>query len=452
MPKLATIAAAALSLIAMLGLLASIGFGPDQRQWTALIGDQDTPVDAVGRVARQTQWEATTTLAPPTTISRLVRVEKGDSLMALLRRVGVSAGEAQQAIDALKGDYDPRRDLQIGQTLSLAFAANRAQGLTFDGLVLPVAYDTEVAVRRSEDGFAAHQVARRIERRLESVAGEINDSVYRAGIDAGMPPQLLANLIRIYSYDVDFQRGIHPGDRFEFLYERVYDDAGEPIHTGDVKYAKLTLSGRELPLFRYETTKGTVDYFTAKGESVRKALLRTPIDGARISSSFGRRRHPILGYTKLHTGTDFAAPSGTPIFAAGDGVIESIGRNGGYGNYIRIRHNGSYKSAYGHMKGFARGLGSGNRVRQGQIIGYVGTTGRSTGPHLHYEIHRDGKKVNPVALKLPSGEKLAGDELARFAAYRDSVAQQFAALGADAQTPTMLACAENTPAAANATC
>ena len=142
MPKLATIAAAALSLIAMLGLLASIGFGPDQRQWTALIGDQDTPVDAVGRVARQTQWEATTTLAPPTTISRLVRVEKGDSLMALLRRVGVSAGEAQQAIDALKGDYDPRRDLQIGQTLSLTFAANRAQGLTFDGLVLPVAYDT----------------------------------------------------------------------------------------------------------------------------------------------------------------------------------------------------------------------------------------------------------------------------------------------------------------------
>ncbi len=451
MPKLITGSVAGTSLIALLGLLGSLSIRPADREWPPLTVDLDTPVDASRTVALHTEWEALTTLAPPLAVSRSVRVEKGDSLMRLLTGAGVGTHQAQAAIDALAGVYDPRRDLQIGQTLSLQFTQGGAEELTFQALRLPVAYDTDVAVRRGADGFTANEVARPVERRLERAAGVINDSVYQAGIEAGMPPELLVSLMRIYSYDVDFQRGVHPGDGFELLFERVYDDAGEPIHTGDVMYAKLTLSGHELPLFRYETTGGTIDYFTPKGESVRKALLRTPIDGARISSNFGNRRHPILGYTRLHAGTDFAAPSGTPIYAAGDGVIEAIGRNGGYGNYIRIRHNGAFKSAYAHMSKFARGLDRGERVRQGQVIGYVGSTGRSTGPHLHYEIHRDDKKINPMKLKLPSGEKLAGEELERFAAHRINLTEQFAALG-EADGPTMLACVDGEPVEGRATC
>ena len=172
---------------------------------------------------------------------------------------------------------------------------------------------------------------------------------------------------------------------------------------------------------------GQFKFVVAEGESVRKALMRTPIDGARLSSRFGKRKHPILGYTRLHAGADFAAPSGTPIYAAGNGVIEAIGRNGGYGNYIRLRHNGTYHTAYAHLKGYARGLKKGTRVRQGQVIGYVGSTGRSTGPHLHYEVHRNRKQINPLTLKLPSGEKLAGERLAEFQTHREQVDRAFAA-------------------------
>ena len=190
------------------------------------------------------------------------------------------------------------------------------------------------------------------------------------------------------------------------------------------------LSGKEFRLYRHETSDGEVDYFDAKGRSSRKALIMTPIDGARISSGFGRRKHPILGYTKMHRGTDFAAPSGTPVYAAGNGVVEKAGRNGGYGQYIRIRHNGTYKTAYAHLSGYARGITSGARVKQGEVIGYVGTTGRSTGPHLHYEVLLENKQINPKKLNLPSGRTLTGKELARFNAARGALENRYATLPA----------------------
>jgi murein DD-endopeptidase MepM/ murein hydrolase activator NlpD len=198
----------------------------------------------------------------------------------------------------------------------------------------------------------------------------------------------------------------------------------------------MVLSGKRMRLYRHRSTDGETDYFDAKGHSVRKALVVSPVDGARISSGFGRRRHPILGYTKMHRGTDFAAARGTPVYAAGRGVIETAGRNGAYGRYIRIRHNGTYKTAYAHLQGYVRGIKRGKRVRQGQVIGYVGSSGRSTGPHLHYEILRNGKQINPKRLNLPSGRILKGAELARFQTARAALETRLAALPSGARLVT----------------
>jgi murein DD-endopeptidase MepM/ murein hydrolase activator NlpD len=227
---------------------------------------------------------------------------------------------------------------------------------------------------------------------------------------------------------VDFQRSIRPGDGFEVMFEKLYTEDGEFARFGNVLYGKLVLSGTNLPLYRFTTKGGLTDFFGTIGKSARKALMRTPIDGARLSSGFGRRRHPILGYTKMHRGLDFAAPRGTPIYAAGNGTVVYRARNGAYGNYIRIRHNSEYSTAYGHMSRFSRKVRRGRRVKQGQIIGYVGTTGRSTGPHLHYEVLNRGRQLNPFRLKLPSGKSLKGAELVRFNAERQRVQEKYTSL------------------------
>ena len=202
---------------------------------------------------------------------------------------------------------------------------------------------------------------------------------------------------------------------FDILLEKLHQKNGGFARWGEILYAKLTLSGKPLRLYRYKSKRHGVEYFDERGRSAQKALMKTPINGARLSSGYGRRRHPILGYTKIHRGVDFAAPRGTPIYAAGNGVISYAGRKGAYGNFITIRHNGHYSTAYAHLRNFKRGVRRGRRVTQGQIIGYVGSTGRSTGPHLHYEIHVNGRKTNPLRLKLPSGRNLKGAELRHFA-------------------------------------
>jgi len=212
------------------------------------------------------------------------------------------------------------------------------------------------------------------------------------------------------------------------MFDEYRDEDGRMAKTGNISVAEMVLSGQKIRLHRYKAKDGFVDYYSATGQSVRKALLRTPIDGARISSGFGRRRHPILGYTRMHKGLDFAARRGTPIYAAGDGVVDFAGRKGGYGKYVRIRHTGTYKTAYAHMHRYGKGVRTGRRVRQGQIIGYVGSTGRSTGPHLHYEVHKNGRQVNPRSIKLPSGRKLKGRELTAFKTYRVELDRDYAAL------------------------
>ena len=404
-------------------VLASAAAGPDLELQTAALtptASWPRPLDAATRAAI-----AAEAVAPA--INRQVEIKPGDTLMRLLTDAGVARPEAHAAITALAEVYSPRK-LRPGQRLRLALAAGPATGedeapLGLLSLSLGASAEQDIhVVRRPEGaGFVARTEARPLERRTSVHSGTIEISLYGAALEAGMPNEVMIELIRLFSFDVDFQREIQPGDQFEVLYDSYYDRGGALAKTGTPRYAAMVLSGKRLEFYHFVTDGGLDDHFDANGRSVRRALLRTPVDGARLSSGYGLRKHPIQGYTKMHRGVDFAAPRGTPIYAAGRGTIEAIGRNGGYGKYIRIRHNGTYKTAYAHMKSYARGLTRGARVKQGQVIGYVGSTGNSTGPHLHYEIFMGGKQVNPRKVKLPSGKKLTGADLEAFQQARAEI-------------------------------
>jgi murein DD-endopeptidase MepM/ murein hydrolase activator NlpD len=418
-----------------------------------LIGTADAPdTDTTATVIESEATTTPDTIAAPVVLAieepaapeprvERVEIESGDNLMDVLVRVGAERFDAHVAIQSLQGVYDPRRDLRVGDELQVTLGpvsepgAGSGDGAFGDldyvlsGLKLPVSYDREVLVDRNEDGgFVAREVLVPLDSETIRVAGSIDSSLFVNATQAGVPVSVLIEMIRIFSFDVDFQRDIWRDDKFEVLFDIQRNKDGKIVGNGDIHYAKLSLRGTDLPLYRFENSQGDIDYFNEKGEGVRKALMKTPIDGARLSSRFGNRKHPILGYTRLHAGVDFAAPRGTPIYAAGDGSVVRAGPFSSFGNYIKIRHNGTYSTAYAHLNGFARGIRQGKRVRQGQVIGYVGTTGRSTGPHLHYEIHRDGKPINPLGLKLPSGEKLKDARLAAFLTHRDAVDAKFAAM------------------------
>ena len=343
------------------------------------------------------------------------RVERGDTFKAVLVRAGAAPKDAERAIRALKKVYDPRR-LRPGIEIFLQLQPQKKNKtpalLSIDFIADP---QTDVAVLRESDGkFTAKTYQRTLTPRLAHGRATIKTSLYNAGQEAGVPNGILNNLINLYSFDVDFQRDLKQGDSFELLYQRLSDESGARVLDGDVVLATMTLSGSTTTLYRFKTKSGFTDYFDESGQSAQKTLLRTPTDASRISSGFGRRRHPVLGYTRMHRGIDFAAPPGTPVYAAGDGVIERAGRNGAYGNYIRIRHRGKFKTAYAHLRKFASGIKRGVRVKQRQVIGYVGATGRTTGPHLHYEVIKAGKQVNPQKLRLAAGYSLKGKELAKF--------------------------------------
>lgn len=246
----------------------------------------------------------------------------------------------------------------------------------------------------------------------------INESLYKSAINADVPPNIIMQFVNLYGFDVDFQREIRNGNIIKIYYEVFLDNKLNIRKAGNIKFASLALSKNTYELYKYTTNDNNKsEYFDAAGKSAVKALMKTPINGASLSSGYGMRKHPILGYDRLHQGVDFAAPTGTPIMAAGTGFIEKIGMNGGAGNYIKIKHINGYKTAYGHMNKFAAGLKKGSKVTQGQTIGFVGSTGMSTGPHLHYEVIFNNKKINPMKMKLPSGRKLKGKILDDFIKY-----------------------------------
>ncbi|MCI5050597.1 MAG: peptidoglycan DD-metalloendopeptidase family protein [Rickettsiales bacterium] len=345
-----------------------------------------------------------------------MRVEKGDTLLNMLVREEVDYDEAVDVIGALKKTYDPRQ-MRIGQKIAVTLNAHaEATGkATVDTLSIRLSKLESVQLERLPGGafFVENQVKEQ-KPHLTYAGGIIDSSLFQTGYENDVPNGVLAQLMNAYSYDVDLQREIRQGDKMEVLFERMMTEDGDEAGYGKVYYAMLKLRNDEKKIYRFEDKKGHVGFYDINGESVIKALLKTPVNGARISSGYGKRRHPILGYTKMHKGVDFAAPTGTPIYAAGDGVVKYRGRKGGYGNYVSIRHNSKYTTAYAHMKGFARGIKNGARVKQGQVIGYVGSTGRSTGPHLHYEVHKYGSQVNPRKERFKTGRILKGTELANF--------------------------------------
>jgi murein DD-endopeptidase MepM/ murein hydrolase activator NlpD len=358
-------------------------------------------------------------------LTQTVEVEKGDTLIDLLTRHGIGRTEAVGAITALEEVFAPR-ELMPGQEITLNF--NLSDSMRRDdieaqlaSLSLQPSVERDVLVKRSEDGgFVAEAIDRPLTQHTVLAGATIDSSLFEAGAEAAIPIPVLSEVIKAFSYDVDFQREIQPGDSFQVIYERYEDEDGNLARTGQVLYAALTQSDATKEIFRFEPKDGAADFFNAKGESIRKALLRTPLDVIRITSTFGLRKHPILGYSRMHKGVDFAGAVGTPIFAAGDGVIAQIGKNRGYGNYIRIKHNTQYATAYGHMSRFAKGLKQGSKVRQGDVIGFVGATGLATGPHLHYEVLVNGAQINPMNVKL-AGRKLDGKELKRFEGLKQQI-------------------------------
>jgi murein DD-endopeptidase MepM/ murein hydrolase activator NlpD len=398
---------------------------PAQIMASGTEGDETTPQPAIAETQSLPQEGQTEALAD---IDRkIVEVGRGDTLLGLLVDADVPRIDAHDAIEALRSIYDPRR-LQVGQEIALLFQQEAGANRRFVGLELEPDMERAISVARVEgSSYEAVSVDKALEQRNVAAAAVINSSLFEAGASVGVPIPVMAAMIRAYSYDVDFQRDIQPGDDFQVMYERYYTDAGAAVRDGDILYAALTLSGRQMELYRYKTSDGIVDYFNRQGESIRKALLRTPIDGARVSSSFGMRKHPVLGFSKLHAGMDFAAPTGTPIYAAGNGVVEEVGRKGSYGNYIRIKHNQQFSTAYAHLSKIDGAMRRGGGVQQGDIIGYVGTTGRSTGPHLHYEVLQAGRQINPMAVDLPTGIALRGRELAEFKRHVDDLDREFAA-------------------------
>lgn len=345
-----------------------------------------------------------------------LQVGEGDTLLTILTDTGVSYEEAHAAVLALRKIYDPRR-LDVGQKVAVDLDArdDDPNTPTLKSLSMPISRTAMVELKRTKNGsFNARTIEAPLEKKLVRAGGKIFSSFYKTGLAAGIPADTLADLIRIYSYDVDFQRDIKRGDKLEVLMERLQTKEGVIAGYGGVAFAQLELDNRKIAIYRYEDKNGNVDYYNEKGESLRKALLRTPINGARITSGFGMRMHPLLGYSKMHRGVDFGAAPGTPIYAAGNGIVEIAGWNGGYGNYVRVRHDGKYATAYAHASHIAKGIHPGVRVKQGQVIAYVGSTGMSTGPHLHYEVLVNGQQVNPSGIRFKTGNGLSGKELAAF--------------------------------------
>ena len=360
-----------------------------------------------------------------------IRIKRGENFVDALKRAGLSAAEANEAAYAFGKHQDLRR-LLPGQELALTLGwpnqslfqiAAQKSGPEPRLMQLDFRADAENRITLRRDGAGAMTAEKKtvpLTTRVMSIAGQINGSLYLSAKHVGAPDEVIANLADAFAYDVDFQREIFGGDEFEAIFEVRYDDRGKLVSAGDILYARLKWRGRsrEKGYYRFAEDGERADYFDATGQSAKRLLMKTPIDGARLSSGFGTRKHPILGYARAHKGVDFAAPRGTPIKAAGDGVVERADVYGSFGNYVRIRHANSYETAYAHLNGFARGIRAGKRVRQGDIIGYVGTTGRSTGPHLHYEVHHRGGAVNPQNLKIATGKQLTGAALDRFKAER----------------------------------
>lgn len=358
---------------------------------------------------------------------KVLRVAEGDTLGGILEQAGVSHNEAMESIQAMKEFFNPSH-LQPGSSLELKLSPDGETPLeaSLKEMKLITDIDRAIVVRHDQSyGYVAKEVIKDFACKTVASRGVIESSLYASAVQSdnpgkGMPQNILIQFINAFSFDVDFQRDIREGDSFEVFYEMYVDEKGEYVKNGRLLYGSLSLQGTAMKVYLFTNQEGEDDYYHEDGTSVRKTLIRTPINGAHLSSGFGTREHPIYGYSHEHRGLDFAAPYGTPIMAAGTGSVEFMGYTSGYGNHIIIRHTNGYKTLYAHMSSYAKGMAKGKRVQQGDTIGYVGTTGLSTGPHLHYEVIYQGVQINPATVKFPPGKKLSEEDLRRFFAMKDA--------------------------------
>ncbi|MGJ4892868.1 peptidoglycan DD-metalloendopeptidase family protein [Bradyrhizobium sp. HKCCYLR20261] len=377
---------------------------------------------------------------------RVHLVKKGDTVATILRDQGATPDEAK-AIAAQLGARGRDGGLKEGEKLRILMApTSPAPGARLQPVRVVVANDTMIeAVAALSDLGRYVAVDVQSMNTVTETADNTNDdeddgtgvrlyqSIYETAMRNKVPAPVIEDMIRIYSYDVDFQRKVQPGDSFDVFYAGDDDDKPGNNDKTEVLFASLTVGGETKKYYRFQTPDDSVvDYYDETGKSAKKFLVRKPVNNAIMRSGFGGRRHPILGYVKMHTGVDWATAYGTPIFASGNGVLEKVGTEGGYGKYIRIKHNNGYETAYGHLSAFAKGMEPGKRVRQGQVIGFVGSTGMSTGPHVHYEILVNGRFVDPMRVKLPRGRSLEGQIMASFEKERDRVDQMMTTRGAGA--------------------
>ncbi|MAC45198.1 MAG: peptidase M23 [Pelagibacteraceae bacterium] len=338
-------------------------------------------------------------------------IKNNDTVEKILKKYKIRDEDIKNI--SLKLKEKKLANIYSGRKLSIILKKLEDGSKTVINFLYPVNNTTSVEVRKIHDYFTVKENILQLYKKEVVVKNVITNNLYSSAVSLEVEPNIIVEFARIFGFEVDFQRDIRKGDWFEILYEKFVDDNNKVRDTGKIIYASMYVNGEEINLYNFKY-KNEEDYYDIKGKSITKSLMKTPINGARLSSSFGMRKHPILGYNKMHRGTDFAAPSGTPIMASGSGTVTRARWCGGGGNCIKIKHNSTYETIYAHMKAFAKGIKEGRKVRQGQIIGYVGSTGLSTGPHLHYEVIINGKKVNSQKLKLPSGKTLKGNERKQF--------------------------------------
>ena len=338
-------------------------------------------------------------------------IKKNDTVEKILGQYKIKNDEIRKISSQLK--KKKLTNIYSGRKLSLILKKLDDESNSLVNLVYPINNVTSVEIRKSQNNFEVLENILQLYKEEVVIKNIIKNNLYSSAVNSGIEPNIIIEFARIFGFEVDFQRDIRQEDSFEILYERFVDDNNKVRDTGKIIYASMYVNGEEINLYNFNY-KNEEDFYDINGKSITKSLMKTPINGARLSSSYGMRKHPILGYNKMHRGTDFAAPSGTPIMASGSGKITRARWCGGGGNCVKIKHNSTYETIYAHMKAFAKGIKEGRKVKQGQIIGYVGSTGLSTGPHLHYEVIVNGKKVNSQKLKLPSGKILKGEERKQF--------------------------------------
>ena len=344
------------------------------------------------------------------------KIKNGDTLFNILDSFSVDKKDIQEIVKLLK--ENGTQNLYQNKILKITLE-NNGNLTGVSNIIIPVSKSRKFQVYKDyeQNTFLKNEIITNLERRIILKEGTIKSSLYKSATQENISPNIIIEFARLYGFQVDFQRDIRKNDSFQLIYETFVDENEKIIENGNILYANLILRGQYNQLYYFPKKKFN-GHYDENGKSVKKALMKTPINGARLSSSFGMRKHPILGYNKMHKGTDFAAPEGTPIMASGDGVIIKAGWCGGGGNCVKIKHNKTYQTIYAHMKNFSNLAIPGNRVKQGQVIGYVGSTGMSTGPHLHYEVIENGKKINSQFLKLPPGKSLEGNQRKQFEIVR----------------------------------